>query len=175
MDQTITVAPKALTITANSASRAYGAANPANPGFTAPALVAGDVISSVTYTYAVTATATANVGTTHSITPSGAAFSSGNASNYTISYATGILTIAGQASQTISFTPPASASYGDGPITLSASTSSGLVTSFTLVSGPASLTGNTLTITGAGNIVVRAIQGGDSNFAAAPSVDQTIP
>jgi hypothetical protein len=47
----------------------------------------------VTYTYAAAATSTANVGTTHSITPSAAVWSSGNAANYAITYASGTLTI----------------------------------------------------------------------------------
>jgi hypothetical protein len=172
--QTITVAPKPLTITANNASRAFGAANPVNPGFTAPALVSGDFISSVIYTYAATADATAAVSTTHSITPSTAIFSSGTAANYTITYTPGILTIAGQTSQTITFTPPATATYGDTPITLAATASSNLPVSFTLVSGPATLSNNTLTITGVGPIIVKASQAGNTNYSAAPDVQQTI-
>lgn len=89
----IVVSAKAITITANNASRAYGAANPATPGFTAPGLVTGDAISGVTYTYAATANATAAVCTTHAITPSGAVFSSGTAANYAITYSDGTLTI----------------------------------------------------------------------------------
>ncbi|MBI2353615.1 MAG: fibronectin type III domain-containing protein [Deltaproteobacteria bacterium] len=171
---TITVAPKALTVTASNASRAYGAANPATPGFAVPGLVGSDSITSVTYAYASTANATAAVGTAHGITPSAAVFGSGTASNYTISYASGTLTIAGSASQSISFNPPASAAYGDAAISLSASATSGLAVSFTLVSGPATLNGGTLTITGAGTITVKASQAGNSNFDAAPDVTRTI-
>ena len=80
-------------VTANNTSRAYGAANPANPGFTAPGLVGTDSISSVTYTYQATATPTALVGSTHTITPSAAVFGSGSASNYSITYTAGTLTI----------------------------------------------------------------------------------
>jgi uncharacterized repeat protein (TIGR02543 family) len=171
----LSVTAKPLTITASNASRIYAAANPANPGFTAPALATGDILSGVTYTYAATATATANTGTTHAITPSAAVFSAGSASNYTIAYVDGTLTIAGTASQTISFTAPASKTYGDVPITLGATATSGLPVSFALVSGPATLTnGTTLTITGAGSIVVKATQAGDNNYAAATDVPQTI-
>jgi MBG domain (YGX type) len=98
VQQTITVLPKALTITASDVSRAYGAANPATPGFTAPALVSGDVISGVVYTFASGASSTAGIGTTYAITPSTAVFSSGNAANYAITYFAGTLSIAGAAS-----------------------------------------------------------------------------
>jgi hypothetical protein len=171
---TISVAPKALTITANNASRAYGAANPANPGFTAPALAGSDSIASVTYSYAAGATATATVGTTYSITPSAALFGSGSAANYLISYVAGTLTIAGTAGQSVSFAPPATATYGDAPLTLSAKASSGLPITFTLVSGPATLNGSTLTLTGAGTVTVRASQGGNVDYAAAADVTGSI-
>ena len=85
----ITVAPKTVTITANNASRAYGAANPTAPGFKATGLVGTDNISDVSYSYAATATATAAVGTTHSITPSAAIFSVGSSGNYSITYTAG--------------------------------------------------------------------------------------
>lgn len=170
----IVVSPKSLTITANNTSRAYGAANPANPGFAVSGLAGTDSIGSVSYTYAASATATASVGTTHALTPSSAIFSSGAASNYTPTYVDGVLTIVGTASQTISFTTPTNKTYGDAPITLSATASSGLPVSLTLVSGSATLNGTTLTITGAGSIVVKATQAGDSNYSVAPEVQQTI-
>ncbi len=155
---TINVSTKALTITANNISRAYGVANPTAPGFTAPALVGSDSIGSVSYTYAASATAAAEVGSTHSITPSSAVFTSGTASNYNITYTAGTLTIAGGASQSITFNPPTTATYGDSAITLSATATSGLPVTFFLVNGPATLAGSILTITGPGTITVRASQ-----------------
>jgi hypothetical protein len=63
--------------------------------------------------------------------------------------------------QTITFTlPTAQVNYGAVPIALSASASSGLPVTFTVISGPGVLSGSTLSITGAGTIVVRASQGG---------------
>ena len=170
----INVSTKALTITAKNISRAYGDVNPATPGFSAPALVGSDSIGSVSYTYASTATATAAVGSSHAITPSNAVFTSGTASNYNITYTAGTLTIAVGASQSITFNPPTTATYGDPAITLSGTATSGLPVTFTLVSGPATLTGNTLTITGPGTITVRATQGGDSTYSAASDVQKTI-
>ncbi|MBI3722199.1 MAG: MBG-2 domain-containing protein [Fimbriimonas ginsengisoli] len=77
-----------------------------------------------------------------------------------------------KADQTISFGALPGRTYGDAPFALSASASSGLAVSFSVVSGPATLAGNTLTITAAGAVTVRAAQGGNGNYNAAPSVDQ---
>jgi len=76
--------------------------------------------------------------------------------------------------QTITFTPPASAGYGDQPLALSAASTSGLPVTFALVSGPAALVDNLLTITGAGSIVVQASQAGNQDFSAAAQVQKTI-
>jgi Bacterial Ig-like domain (group 3) len=80
-----------------------------------------------------------------------------------------------QASQTISFTPPASpVTYGVSPIALAASGgASGNAVTFS-VTGPATLSGKTLTITGAGTVTVTASQAGNINYTAATSVTQTI-
>ncbi|MGD0732354.1 MAG: sugar-binding protein [Terracidiphilus sp.] len=79
------------------------------------------------------------------------------------------------ASQTITFTAPTSpVTYGVSPITLSASASSGLAVTFSVVSGPGTVSGNTLTVTGAGTIVVAANQAGNSTYAPAPQVTQNV-
>jgi hypothetical protein len=66
---------------------------------------------------------------------------------------------------------------GDQPVgttvTLSAAASSGLPVSFSLVSGPATLVGDQLTITGVGPIVVQADQGGNNDWFPAPPVTAT--
>jgi sugar lactone lactonase YvrE len=79
------------------------------------------------------------------------------------------------ASQTISFTGlPAAAIFGAaGPYTLNATATSGLAVSYG-VTGPAAIGGNTLTITGAGTLVVTASQAGNSDYSAAAAVSQTI-
>jgi hypothetical protein len=79
--------------------------------------------------------------------------------------------------QTITFTGlPSTATYGAaGPYTLTATGgASGNPVTFAVVSGPASITSNTLTVTGAGTIIVAANQAGTSNYAAATQVTQTI-
>jgi hypothetical protein len=45
-----------------------------------------------------------------------------------------------------------------------------LPVAFSVISGPATVSGTTLTITGAGNVIVEADQSGDSNYQAAPAV-----
>lgn len=89
----LTVNPKPLTITSDSASRIYGAANPVITGFTAVGLVAPDAVSSVITSIAASATYSATAGTTHTITPGSAVFGTGSAANYDITYAPGTLTI----------------------------------------------------------------------------------
>jgi len=80
------------------------------------------------------------------------------------------------AGQTINFTPPTSpVTYGVSPITLSATGGgSGNPVTFSVLSGPGSITGNTLTVNGAGTIVVAANQSGNANYAAAPQVTESL-
>ena len=57
------------------------------------------------------------------------------------------------------------------PITLEASASSGLPVSFEIMEGPATLSGNVLTLTGeAGIVKLKATQAGDENWLPAPDV-----
>ncbi len=62
--------------------------------------------------------------------------------------------------------------YGVAPVTLNAIASSQLAVSYT-VTGPATVTGSTLTVTGAGTVSVTANQYGNSTYAAATPVTQT--
>lgn len=75
--------------------------------------------------------------------------------------------------QTINFSPLPDKTYGDAPITLNATATSNLPVTFNVLSGPATLNGDMLTITGAGVVTVRASQAGNANFNAAPTVDQS--
>jgi hypothetical protein len=79
-----------------------------------------------------------------------------------------------KASQTITFPTISTQTYGAAPLTLSATASSGLPVTFSVVSGPASVDGSTLTITGAGNVVIAADQAGNANYTPAPQVTQTV-
>ena len=76
-------------------------------------------------------------------------------------------------SQTTSFGPIGSHLYGD-RVPLSATASSGLPVTFSVISGPGSLAADTLTVTGIGTVTVAATQVGNSTYAAAIPVDEAI-
>jgi hypothetical protein len=74
--------------------------------------------------------------------------------------------------QTISFAAPADRASNSGSFALSATASSGLPVTFTLVSGPGLLAGNVVDLTGAtGPVKLRASQAGNATYAAAPEVE----
>lgn len=77
------------------------------------------------------------------------------------------------AGQTITFASLPDRTYGDAPLNLTATASSGLPVSFT-VSGPATLSGAaTLSLTGAGPVTVVASQGGGGGWQPAVPVTNT--
>lgn len=73
--------------------------------------------------------------------------------------------------QTINFPALADRPFTTTAITLSATASSGLPVTFQ-VSGPATLSGNSLTLTGLGTVWVWASQAGNGSYLAAPSVQR---
>jgi hypothetical protein len=88
----------------------------------------------------------------------------------------GVLTIRASEplSQTIAFDTLTDRYLGDPPFTLSASASSGLPVIFTVVSGPATISGNTITLTGQpGTVTIRAEQAGGEGYRAAGAIEQS--
>jgi hypothetical protein len=79
----------------------------------------------------------------------------------------------GQADQAISFNPIPDKTFGDPDFAIAASSNSGLGVTLTKISGPATLSGTTIHITGAGSVTIRATQDGDGNYTAAAPVDRT--
>jgi hypothetical protein len=79
----------------------------------------------------------------------------------------------GQTEQTISFSPLADRTFSDAPFQLTASASSGLPVTFTILSGLAQISGNTISNMYPGVITVRASQGGDATYKRANPVDRT--
>jgi hypothetical protein len=75
--------------------------------------------------------------------------------------------------QAITFGPLSQQGVGDAPFPLGATASSGLPVSFAIVSGPATLGGSIVTLTGWGTVVVRASQAGNAIYAAAADVVQS--
>jgi hypothetical protein len=77
-------------------------------------------------------------------------------------------------SQTITFPVIPAHTSADGPITLAATASSGLPITYT-VTGPATLAGNVLTLTGPGSVSVTALQGGSAGAGIfVPGVPATV-
>ena len=76
--------------------------------------------------------------------------------------------------QSITFAAPASQTYGDAPVALSATGgASGNPLTFTVISGPGTIVSGKLRIDGAGDIVVEANQAGNKLFLPANPVRQT--
>jgi RHS repeat-associated protein len=106
----------------------------------------------------------------HSIT---ASFSS---SSYPPATASAGTLVVNMAPQVINFTAPSSpVTYGVSPIALAATGGgSGNAVTFSVASGPGSISGSTLTIMGAGTVIVAANQAGNTNYFAATQVQQTV-
>jgi gliding motility-associated-like protein len=98
--------------------------------------------------------------------------SGGVSDNYDFDYTAGNLNIA-KANQTITFDPIPDKVYGDAGFTLSASSDSGLPVSFSVASGNASVSGNTVTINGTGTVIIEANQNGDGNYNPAIVVSRS--
>ena len=61
--------------------------------------------------------------------------------------------------------------FGEAPFSMSVPTAtSGLPVTVMVMSGPATLSGNTITLTGVGTVVLAAVQGGNANYNAAPEL-----
>lgn len=76
--------------------------------------------------------------------------------------------------QAITFNAPSDRAATSAPFNLNGSASSGLPVSFEVISGPATLDGNTLTLTGElGTVVVAASQEGDANWEPAEPVERS--
>jgi hypothetical protein len=75
--------------------------------------------------------------------------------------------------QTIDFLPIADKTIVDSIFVISATASSGLPVSFTILEGPATLKGDTVLLTGTtGKVIIRAMQEGNEDYLAAPTVEQ---
>ena len=180
--QTLTVTPAPLTVTAEPASKIKGQPNPAFSA-TISGFVNGDTaatpgVYSGAPAFSTTATTNSPPGT-YPIVPSIGTLTATNYSFPAANFIAGTLTVTGSQFQSINFPPfsPAIVSYGQAPIALSATASSGGPVTFLLLSGPGVLSGtndSTLTITGVGQIKVEALQEGNGQYAAAKPVEQVL-
>jgi hypothetical protein len=170
--QSFQVTPAQLTVVANSATRVFGAANPAFSG-TVTGAVGSD---SFNEGFTTTATSSSNAGS-YPIVP---AATGPQIANYTVNIVNGTLTVAG-APTTTTLSAPGTAAYGSGvtltaTVTSTAGTPSGVVT---FLSGSTALGVGTLNAGGvatlntaalsAGSDGVTASYGAQGNFAASAS------
>jgi hypothetical protein len=140
--------------------------------------LAGTASSALTVSYSSSNTAVASVSNDNKVTIVGAgettitASQTGNANYNAAVNVTQTLTIS-KADQTITFGAIATKLQGDQPFQLTATPSSALAAFFIIASGPATVSGNTISLTGAGTVVVKASQAGNANYNAAADVSQS--
>ena len=106
------------------------------------------------------------------------AFNPTDTTDYISANASVTLTV-NQQSQAISFSSgtlsyASGVTFGTPPLVLGATSTSGMAVTFSLVSGPATLSGSSLTLTGAGTVVIAANQAGNANYLAAPQITESI-
>ena len=166
--QSFTIAKGVLTVTAQNASSAAGAAivplSSVTTGF-----VYNDLASVLSGAPALSTTATtASIIGTYPISIAAGTLA---ATNYTFNLVAGTYTITA-AGQTITFPAIPNHVYGDAAFALGATSSASLPVTYT-VTGPATIASGNLTISGIGTVKVTANAAGNSNFAAAPAVSQS--
>ena len=105
---------------------------------------------------------------THGIT---AAY--GGDTNYLPSTSAAQSVVVTLAAQTITFPAIANHRVGDPAFALNATASSGLAVSYAVISGPATVSDGSATVTGPGTVTIQATQAGNTIYAAAPPVSQT--
>jgi hypothetical protein len=164
----LVIAKAAISVTVNAATSIYGVAFAPFTG-TLNGVINGD---GITATYTTTATPTSAAGGIYSITAT-LVDSNSKLGNYAVTNTPAVLTITKSAQTLIFPTVPANVTYGVAPITLASTSNSALAVTYT-VTGPATLSGSTLTITGSGSVIITAAQVGNGNYNAATPLQQTI-
>jgi len=166
-------AKNVLTVTPASFSRAALSFTPAVSAdtYTITGFVNGDTSSVVTGSPVLSSTATLNsMAGSYPITATQGTLAA--PSNYTFVFMTGTLTVTGSIPQAITFPLPTTIPHRFGALSLAATSSSGLPVTYT-ITGPATIAGGALVMTGTGTVTVTASQPGNSTFAPATSVVRT--
>ncbi|MBP9103965.1 MAG: T9SS type A sorting domain-containing protein [Chitinophagaceae bacterium] len=169
--KTLLVNKAPLTIKADDKSKFEQVANPTLT-ITYTGFVLGETNAVLTTQPTISTTATiASAPGLYPITISGA-----TAANYEITHTNGTLTVIAKTNQTITFAQPATKTYGNAPFATGAtSTNSTIPITYTTSNpGVATVSGNTITITGAGTTVITAMQAGSDGFFPAPNVARTL-
>jgi len=178
VQRTIVVVANGLTVSASGTfSRIFGTANPSY-GFSVTGFITPDTQASVVSGVPVittTATPKSPAGS-YPITLTAGTLATSNTSNsYTFVMNAGqTLAVTGSAAQSINFPPLANYSKSSNIyFPLAAYATSGLPVAYTVNSGPATVIGTNLYVTGTGAVSVTASQVGNTSFAAATPVTRT--
>ena len=173
--------PVSVKFTINQVSQAISFMPPTSPvtyGVSPIALTATGGASGNAVSFSVISGPGTIGGSTLTVTGAGTiviAADQAGSTNYTAATEVTAKIVVNQASQAISFTPSSPVTYGVSPIALTASGgASGNAISFSVISGPGTIGGSTLTVTGAGTIVIAADQAGSTNYTAATEVTAKI-
>ena len=136
----------------------------------APFTVSATSASSGAVTYSVVSGPATIVGNLVTLTGAGNVVLAANqaaAGNYAAATANATFTVeAGIPSPTLAFAPIGTHNYGDSPFTVSATSASNGAVTYNVISGPATISGNTVTVTGAGPVVLGASQAASGNYIA---------
>jgi len=153
-----TVSNAAPTITFNVSNQTFGVA---------PFAVSATSNSAATITYSVVSGPATISGSTVTITGAGTVVlqaSQAANGNYTAGTQNATFTVSA-AAPTITFSV-ANKTYGVAPFTVSATSNSAGAITYSVVSGPATISGSTVTITGSGTVVLQASQAANGNYTA---------
>jgi hypothetical protein len=156
---TFTVAPAAPTISFSVANQTYGAA---------PFSVTATSNSSGAFTYSVVSGPATVSGSTVTLTGAGTVVlqaSEAAIGNYAAATLNATFTVA-PATPIVSFAV-SNQTYGAAPFSVTAASNSSGAFTYSVVSGPATVSGSTVTLTGAGTVVLQASEAATSNYAAA--------
>jgi hypothetical protein len=182
---TVTVNPAPASVTAAANATATYSLSAQNVVLTATVTSGQGIVNggSVTFTVLAGQTVTGSplvgtvangAATVHYVLPAGT-----GAGNYTVQAAYSdvggaLASSSGNASLTVapavpalSFAPIAAQTYGNAPFAVSASSASSGAVTYTVVSGPATIAGSMVTLTGVGAVVLGASQAAGGNYAAA--------
>lgn len=169
--QSLTVDKATLIILADDKTRFEGVANPTLT-ITYTSFVLGETVANLTTAPVITTTATiASAPGMYPITVNGA-----TSGNYDISFVNGTMTVQPKQNQVITFPAPATKTYGNADFSTGASSTNNTIpiTYTSSNTGVATITGNTIHITGAGTTTITAKQAGNDGYFPATDVVRTL-
>ncbi len=134
-----------------------------------PFIVTATSASSGAVTYSVTSGPATIAGNTLTITGTGTiVLSASQAAATSYAAATASTSFAvGAATPTLAFATIPNHTFGDAPFTVTATSASSGAVTYSVTSGPATVSGNTVTLTGAGTVVLSASQAASASYTAA--------